>query len=138
MEGSRTPVYTVQASKFGPGPPHVRIGPLEWDPNPLRMGSGPPAMGSQSPRTELTLALNRTQVGVRYRHVSRPSLVRTCPHTLLLPAQAETRRKTVVELFPDSPAAAGFRALAEKMLLHGPGVVPVPMEENALEELCRY
>ena len=52
--------------------------------------------------------------------------------------QAETRRKTVVELFPDSPAAAGFRALAEKMLLHGPGVVPVPMEEDALEELCRY
>ena len=52
--------------------------------------------------------------------------------------QAETRRKTVVELFPDSPAAAGFRALAEKMLLHGPSVVPAPMEENALEELCRY
>jgi hypothetical protein len=30
-----TPVYTVQASKFGPGPPRVRTGPLEWDPNPL-------------------------------------------------------------------------------------------------------
>jgi hypothetical protein len=30
-----TPVYTVQASKFGPGPPCVRIGLLEWDPDPL-------------------------------------------------------------------------------------------------------
>jgi hypothetical protein len=63
-----------------------------------RMGSGPshmefgsPTMGSQGPRTEHTWALNRTLAGVRYRHVSRPSLVRTCPHTLLLPAQVETR-----------------------------------------------
>ena len=31
----RTPVYTVWASKFGPGPPRVRTGPLEWDPDPL-------------------------------------------------------------------------------------------------------
>jgi hypothetical protein len=30
----RTPVYTVQAFKFGPGPPRVRTGPLEWDPDP--------------------------------------------------------------------------------------------------------
>jgi hypothetical protein len=26
----RTPVYTVRASKFCPGPPCVRTGPLEW------------------------------------------------------------------------------------------------------------
>jgi hypothetical protein len=58
---------------------------------PSRMGSRLPTMGSQGPRTEYTQALNRTQAGVRYRHMSRPSLVRTCPHTLLLPAQAETR-----------------------------------------------
>jgi hypothetical protein len=58
---------------------------------PSRMGPGPPTMGSQGPRTEHTWALNRTQVGVRYRHVSRPSLVWSCPHTLLLPTQAETR-----------------------------------------------
>jgi hypothetical protein len=35
--------------------------------------------------------LEQDSGGVRYRHVSGPSLVRTCPHTLLLPAQAETR-----------------------------------------------
>jgi hypothetical protein len=29
-----TPVYTVQASKFGPGPPRVRTGPQEWDLDP--------------------------------------------------------------------------------------------------------
>jgi hypothetical protein len=58
---------------------------------PFRMGSGPPTIGSQGPRTEHTRALNRAQAGVRYRHVSKPSLVRTCPRTLLLPTQAETR-----------------------------------------------
>jgi hypothetical protein len=35
MGRCRTPVYTVRASKFGPGPPRVRTGPLEWDPDPL-------------------------------------------------------------------------------------------------------
>jgi hypothetical protein len=30
-----TPVYTVRASMFGLGPPRVRTGPLEWDPDPL-------------------------------------------------------------------------------------------------------
>jgi hypothetical protein len=35
MGECRTPVYTVQASKFGPGPPHVRTRYLEWDPDPL-------------------------------------------------------------------------------------------------------
>jgi hypothetical protein len=34
MGRCRTPVYTVWASKFGPGPPHVRTGPLEWDLDP--------------------------------------------------------------------------------------------------------
>jgi hypothetical protein len=33
MGECRTPVYKVQASKFGPGPPHVRTVPLEWDPD---------------------------------------------------------------------------------------------------------
>jgi hypothetical protein len=43
------------------------------------MGSGPPTMGSQGPRTEHTQALNRTQAGVRCRHVSGPSLVGSRP-----------------------------------------------------------
>jgi hypothetical protein len=58
---------------------------------PSRMGSEPPTMGSQGPRTEHTRTLNMTQAGVWYRHVSRPSLLRTCLHTLLLPTQAGTR-----------------------------------------------
>jgi hypothetical protein len=44
-----------------------------------RKGSGPPTMGSQGPRTEHTRALNKTQVGVRCRHVSGPSLVGSGP-----------------------------------------------------------
>jgi hypothetical protein len=88
----RTPGHTVRTPMVGPGPPRVQAGPLEWEPDPPpRMGSGPPAMESQGPRTEHTRALNRTQAGVQYRRVSRPSLVRTCPHTLLLLVQAETR-----------------------------------------------
>jgi hypothetical protein len=34
MGKCRTPGYTVRTSKFGPGPPRVRTGPLEWDPDP--------------------------------------------------------------------------------------------------------
>jgi hypothetical protein len=44
-----------------------------------RMGSGPPTIGSQVPRTEHTQALNRTQAGVRCRHMSGPSLVGSGP-----------------------------------------------------------
>jgi hypothetical protein len=35
MGRCRSPVYTVWASKFGPGPPRVRTGPLKWDSDPL-------------------------------------------------------------------------------------------------------
>jgi hypothetical protein len=83
---ARTSGYAVRTSKVDLGPPRVQARPLEWDPDP-----GPPSMGPRGPRTEHTRALNRTQAGVRCRHVSRPSLVRTYPHTLLLPVQAETR-----------------------------------------------
>jgi hypothetical protein len=87
---SGTPGYTVRTPKVGPRPPRLQARPLEWDSDPS-MGSGPPTVGSRGPRTGHTWALNSTQAGVRCRHVSRPSLVRTCPHALLLPAQAETR-----------------------------------------------
>jgi hypothetical protein len=46
---------------------------------PPRMGFELPTMGSQGPRTEHTRALNRTQAGVRCRHVSGPSLVDSGP-----------------------------------------------------------
>jgi hypothetical protein len=74
---SRTAMCASRTPRMGSGPSHMEF--------------GSPTMGSQGPRTEHTWALNRTLAGVRYRHVSRPSLVRTCPHTLLLPAQVETR-----------------------------------------------
>ena len=73
MGECRTPVYTTQASMFGPGPPRVRTGPLEWDPDPL-------CMGSQGSRTEHTRALIRAQAGFRCQHVSRPSLVGSGPY----------------------------------------------------------
>jgi hypothetical protein len=81
MGECRTPGYTVQTSKVGLGPPRVQAAPLEWDsdPPPPRMGSGPPTMGSQGLRTKHTRALNRTQAGVRCRHVSGPSLVGSRP-----------------------------------------------------------
>jgi hypothetical protein len=90
MGERRTPGYAIRTSKVGPGPPRVQAGPLEWDLDPP-YGVRAPHSGSQGPRTEHTQALNRTQVRIRYRHVSGPSLVRTYPHTLLLPAQAETQ-----------------------------------------------
>jgi hypothetical protein len=34
MGKCRTPRYTVRTSEIGPEPPHVRTGPLEWDPDP--------------------------------------------------------------------------------------------------------
>jgi hypothetical protein len=77
---SRTSTCASRTPGMGSGPP------------PPRMGSWPPTMGSQCPRTEHTRAFNRTQAGVRCRHVSGPSLVdsgpvrkNSCP-----PAQAET------------------------------------------------
>jgi hypothetical protein len=87
---SWTPRYIVRTPRLVPD---LHVGKLDlW--NGIRTplyGSGLPIVGSQGPRTECTWALNRTQAGVRYRHVSRPSQVWTYPHTLLLPAQAETR-----------------------------------------------
>jgi hypothetical protein len=62
---SRTFTCASRTPRMGPGPPH--------------MGSGLPTMGSQGPRTEHTRALNRTQAGVRCRHVSGPSLVGSGP-----------------------------------------------------------
>jgi hypothetical protein len=97
----QTPGYTIWTPKVGPGPPDIQSRPPRlvsdlhvckpdpWNGIPIpRMGSGPPTGGSQGPRTEHTWALNRTQAGVQYRHVSRPSLVRTYPHTLLLPVES--------------------------------------------------
>jgi hypothetical protein len=76
------PVYTVRVSKFGPGPPTSMcanrtpgMGSI-----PPCAGSEPPTVGSQGSRTEHTRALNRTQAGVRCRHVSRPDLVGSKPY----------------------------------------------------------
>jgi hypothetical protein len=61
MGQRQTPRYAVRTSKVSPGPPCVQAGPLERDPDPPPgMGSGPPTLGSQGPRTEHTRTLNRT------------------------------------------------------------------------------
>jgi hypothetical protein len=101
----------LQSINSKSGPPRESAGPWIYSPDPQGwsrtstcvsrtpgmefgpscMGSGPPTMGFQGPRTEHTRALNRAQAGIRYRHVSRSSLVQTCPRTLLLPTHADTR-----------------------------------------------
>jgi hypothetical protein len=95
-EECRTPGYTVRTPRVGPGPSDIQSGPPRfvpdlhvceldpWNGIPPVWGPGP-HRGSQGPRTV------HTRAGVQYRHVSRPGLVRTCPRTLLLRAQAETR-----------------------------------------------
>ncbi len=50
---------------------------------------------------------------------------------------AELESKTVIERFPQSDAAEHFRSLADKMLAGGLRCIPTPLEENALENLCR-
>jgi hypothetical protein len=45
-------IYSLDL-QVGPGPPRVRIGPLEWDLDP-HMGFGPLTLGSQGSRTERT------------------------------------------------------------------------------------
>ena len=51
-------------------------------------------------------------------------------------SRAELARKTVVEAFPESEAAACFRALADKLLTGGRRCIPAPLEEDELEALC--
>jgi hypothetical protein len=88
----QTPVYTVQATKFGPGPPRVRTGPLEWDPDPL--------YGVQTAHSGVPGFQDRTYPGLHQDPGGglEPTLVQTWsggiqtyPHTLMHPAQAETR-----------------------------------------------
>jgi hypothetical protein len=85
MGKCRTPGYTDRTSKFGPGPPRVRTGPLEWDLDP---SYGVWAAHSRVPRSQ-----GRTRPGFNQGPGGGPvpTRVRTCPHTLLIPAQAETR-----------------------------------------------
>jgi hypothetical protein len=87
MGKCRTPGYTVQTSKFGPGPPHVRTGPLEWDLTP------PPPYGVRATHSRVPRFQDRTRLGFNQGSGggSVATSVRTYPHTLLLPAQAETR-----------------------------------------------
>jgi hypothetical protein len=64
--GPSTPGDYVRARVLVPLKPGCDTGP------PPRMGSGPPTRGSQGSRTEHTRAWNKTQAGVRCRHVFRP------------------------------------------------------------------
>jgi hypothetical protein len=92
MGECRAPVYTVQASKFGLGPPCVRTGPLEWDLD--------PPYGVRAAHSGVPGFQDRTYSGLNQDLGGGPEPtrvqtwsggIRTYPHTLLLPAQAETR-----------------------------------------------
>jgi hypothetical protein len=55
MERYRTPVYTVQASEYGLGPPREQTGPLGWGPDPSMWGpsrsqQGPGILGQSMPK----------------------------------------------------------------------------------------
>jgi hypothetical protein len=88
---------------------------------PSRMGSGPPTVGSQGPRTEHTRALNRTQAGVRYQHMSRPSLcgpvrMRFCslprrrPDAATWPTARDVNQRAEPNVGPPGYAAPAFIA----------------------------
>jgi hypothetical protein len=88
----RTPVYTVQAYKFGLGPPRVRTEPLEWDPD--------HPYGVRTAHSGVPGFHDRTYPGLNQDPGGGPEPtrvqtwsggIRIYPHTLLLPAQAETR-----------------------------------------------
>ena len=49
--------------------------------------------------------------------------------------QCEVRGRTVIEAMPDSPPAAAFRELADRILSNETRVVPAPLEVPELEEL---
>jgi hypothetical protein len=80
------------------------------------MGSGPPTVGSQGPRTEHTRALNRTQAGVRYRHVSEPvrihfcSLSRQRPDAATWPTARDVSQRAEPDVRPPGYAASAFIA----------------------------
>jgi hypothetical protein len=72
MGERRTPGYIVWTSKFGPGPPCVQAGPLEWDPDPP-----PPVWGPDRPQWGPRLpGQNMLEPGTRLR---RGSGADTCP-----------------------------------------------------------
>jgi hypothetical protein len=84
-----TPGYTVRTSKVVLGPPRVQTGPLEWDPEP------PPPYGVRAAHNGVPRFRDRTHSGLEQDLGGGPVptrvQTRTCLHTLLLPAQAETR-----------------------------------------------
>jgi hypothetical protein len=74
--------------QVGLGPPRVRTGSLEWDPDPSVWGPDRPQWG---PKT----LLKGPGGGPELTRVQTCSgVLRTYPHTLLLPAQAETDATT--------------------------------------------
>jgi hypothetical protein len=87
MGKCRTPGYTFRTSKFGPGPPTC----MDRTPG---MGSGPPPpYGVRAAHSRVPRFQDRTRPGFNQGLGGGPvpTRVRTCPHTLLLPAQAGTR-----------------------------------------------
>ena len=52
-------------------------------------------------------------------------------------SMAELHRKTVVEAFPESEAAAVFRRIAERLLCEDEPCIPTPMTDDEVEALCR-
>jgi hypothetical protein len=115
------PVYTVRASKFGPGPPRVRTGPLEWDPDRL-YGVQATHSGVPGFQDRAYPGLNQDPVGVQCRHVSRPDLVGSGPYHIHF--CSPPRRRTDAATWPTT---RGISQWAE------PGIKPL-----GYARLCIY
>jgi hypothetical protein len=76
---------------LGPGPPRVRTGPLEWDPDPYGVRVAHSGVPGFQDRTYPDLNQDPGGGSEPTRVQTWSSGIRTYPHTLLLPAQAETR-----------------------------------------------
>lgn len=62
------------------------------------------------------------------------NVIRWMPESSLI-KQADFQKKTVLEAYPESSEAEEFRLLAKTMYAHKQGTLPVPLREEALEEV---
>jgi hypothetical protein len=91
--------------QVGPGPPRVRTGTLEWDPDP------PPPDGVRTAHRGVPRPYLRPRRGSGADTCPDCSgVLRTYPHTLLLPAQAEPRCCHVAYCTRHKPTGGTWRA----------------------------
>jgi hypothetical protein len=147
MGKCRTPVYMVRAYKFGPGPPRVRTRPLEWIQTSL-YGVHAAHDGVPGVQDRTYPGLNQGPGGgpVPTRVQTWSGGIRTLSHTLLLPAQAETRCCHVAYCARRKPTggtwheASGLRAYSHSLQIRRAPVHPSDRRraQSTLRGPCCY